>query len=275
METDFPAAHSMDTCWFAIDQDGHVARFDTGEAGAVPSGALAGDEAHELSQRLGSLLPATDVLYDLEGRQPPGPGDRGSHLGFVPGSAGILVFLQSLDPVREDIDAGRAVEVPATAGVAVIFNEITEQRRQQLHETKACQGCFWHFSSEEGALSAGLAQRGIFEYSHLTENWISGPYGREEQPRQPIHIDQLPPGIRTALRQLRLNIRFAETPHIQPIEHTDCYSWEAAYMNVTGTHIRPIPGMEDEYPEAYANMDHLPEHIQVEPPDGEPEEDEE
>ena len=33
---DFPAAHSMDTTWFVVDADDHVAVFDSGEAGLVP-----------------------------------------------------------------------------------------------------------------------------------------------------------------------------------------------------------------------------------------------
>lgn len=33
---DFPAAHSMDTEWFAVDADGNIALFDSGEGGAVP-----------------------------------------------------------------------------------------------------------------------------------------------------------------------------------------------------------------------------------------------
>lgn len=33
---DFPAAHSMDSGWFAVDEDGNLAHFDTGEAGALP-----------------------------------------------------------------------------------------------------------------------------------------------------------------------------------------------------------------------------------------------
>jgi hypothetical protein len=37
---DFPAAHSMDTQWFAIDRDGRVASFSSGESGAVPVAAL-------------------------------------------------------------------------------------------------------------------------------------------------------------------------------------------------------------------------------------------
>ena len=36
MDADFPAAHSMDTWWFAVDAEGHVAVFDSGESGAVP-----------------------------------------------------------------------------------------------------------------------------------------------------------------------------------------------------------------------------------------------
>lgn len=33
---DVPAAHSMDTQWFAVDAEGRVGLFDTGEDGALP-----------------------------------------------------------------------------------------------------------------------------------------------------------------------------------------------------------------------------------------------
>jgi hypothetical protein len=39
METDFPASHSMDTVWFAIDDAGHLGIFDSGENGHVPDTA--------------------------------------------------------------------------------------------------------------------------------------------------------------------------------------------------------------------------------------------
>ena len=39
---DCPAAHSMDTIWFAVDADGNIGVFDTGEAGAVPTDAALG-----------------------------------------------------------------------------------------------------------------------------------------------------------------------------------------------------------------------------------------
>jgi hypothetical protein len=37
MMQDFPAAHSMDTKWFAVDADGNIGIFRSGEGGAVPS----------------------------------------------------------------------------------------------------------------------------------------------------------------------------------------------------------------------------------------------
>lgn len=35
----YSAAHSMDSGWFAVDEDGNVAHFDTGEGGAIPAAA--------------------------------------------------------------------------------------------------------------------------------------------------------------------------------------------------------------------------------------------
>ena len=51
MPEDFPAAHSMDTTWFAVDAVGHVGVFETGEDGIVPEGALTGT-----GYRLGQFL---------------------------------------------------------------------------------------------------------------------------------------------------------------------------------------------------------------------------
>lgn len=36
---EFPAAHSMDTCWFGVDSKGRLAMFDTDEGGAAPLNA--------------------------------------------------------------------------------------------------------------------------------------------------------------------------------------------------------------------------------------------
>jgi hypothetical protein len=65
MDADFPAAHSMDTQWFAVDRDGHVALFITGEAGSVADGAGEGD-VDEVLRALGSKQTAEGLDYDEE-----------------------------------------------------------------------------------------------------------------------------------------------------------------------------------------------------------------
>lgn len=59
MQADFPAAHSMDSEWFAVDKDGHVGYFSTGADGAVPNGASPGDGAFE------DLLDAEDIPEEI------------------------------------------------------------------------------------------------------------------------------------------------------------------------------------------------------------------
>jgi hypothetical protein len=179
-----------------------------------------------------------------------------------------LMFLTSLDAVKGEIAAGRAMEVPASEGVAVLFQQMSAELSKRLHDSGACLGCSWDFHGEEmEEYSPDLAARGLYSYSHLTENWISGPYGRVRRPAQPIHVDQLPPRLRDAVKAMRFDtLSFAETPHIQPVEHTACESWESAYMDVTGKHIRPIPGKEEGYADAYGELASLGENVDIEPP---------
>ncbi len=269
MDNDYPCAHSMDTCFFAVDRDGHVAIFDTGEAGAVPAAALSGEEADDVRQLI-AQLPRVAVLEDPSGCSHPGSARGiGVHNGAFGSNYPLVMFLNSLHPVREEIAAGRAVEMPASEGVAVLFQNLPAELSQRLHESGACRGCDWRFADME--FRPDLAAHGLYCYGHLTENWISGPYGRERQPAQPIHVDQLPPRIRETVRSMRFEtLCFAETPHIQPVEHTECISWESAYIDVAGKHIRPLPGREDEYAERYTDLAQFAreDNLQVEPPPG-------
>src|SRR3954463_4742679 len=66
-DADYPAAHSMDTGWFAVDRDGHVAYFYSGEAGAVPADACR-EERTALLHELEAVVPRTDPVYELGGR---------------------------------------------------------------------------------------------------------------------------------------------------------------------------------------------------------------
>lgn len=270
MQPDYPAAHSMDTCFFAVDRDGHVAIFDTGEAGAVPAAALSGEQADDVRRQLGTLA-HIGVIHDRQGRETPNrPSEYNEHRGSFGLPYPTLMFLDSLDAVQEEIAAGRAVEVHANEGVAVLFQELSEEIAKRLHDSGVCRGCSWYFHGQEyEEHRPDLTARGLFSYTHLTENWISGPYGRVRRPAEPIHIDQLPPRLREAIKAMRFeSFCFADTPHIQPAEHAECISWEPAYMDVTGKHIRPFPGREDEYAEQYEELADIDGNVNVEPPPG-------
>src|SRR5690242_17979502 len=125
MDADFPAAHSMDTYWFAVDRDGRVACFESGEAGAVPERAFADEYGLSASEPLmRSLPPSSEVIYDLNGFHLPFEGQqRRAHVATDRGYAyTLLMFLPSLDPVQDEIAAGRALPAPSTVGAAVIFH---------------------------------------------------------------------------------------------------------------------------------------------------------
>jgi hypothetical protein len=265
----------MDTLWFAIDRDGHVACFESGEAGAVPSKAFAGEEAYQARDHLAQSLPHGEAVLDPKGRLLPSlDGPRGAHLVASDWDYPVLMFLPSLEPVRAEFATGLVVRVPAAEGVAVVWSGLSQADHERLHAAGACLGCFYHFDEEEG-MPPNLARHGLFCYGHLTENWISGPYGREQVPERPVHVDQLPPDLRRQVKQIRFDtLRFSETPHIQPVEHGPCESWEAAYLDVTGKRIRPIPGMEDMYPDHYDQLRDESDRFEIEPPAGEsPDED--
>src|SRR5512145_777999 len=62
---DFPAGHSMDSTWFAVDDDGEVGYFDTGEGGAMPL------EGFPLGLEAGGANPldGSAVLFELLKRE--------------------------------------------------------------------------------------------------------------------------------------------------------------------------------------------------------------
>jgi hypothetical protein len=284
MKPDFPAAHSMDTNWFAVDRDGHVACFDSGEAGAVPTQAIdeTGGESLLLESMLASLgiettklghllagaassqSPVDGTMFDLHGRLMPGVEDQlAQHEGVSPTPSSTLMFLKSTHFVEKPVADGTAVLVPTTEGVGVLIRGLSEELAERIHDADECLGCFWYSDSMR------KPQPGFFYYGHLTENSISGPYGREMCPVKPIHFNELPADIRERLKWMRFDgLSFRDTPHIQPIEHAPCESWENAFMDVTGKRVSPIPGKEAEYSETYEELKDLLEEegVRVDPP---------
>jgi hypothetical protein len=261
MDADYPAAHSMDTVWFAVDLDGHVAYFHSSETGVVPVQADADSDARVL-ERLPEVLPRVEPLHDRRGRC----GTRGDveHCGSVPQVSALLMFLDSPDPIRDELAAGRATEVGSAEGLAFVLRGISEEVYKRIHAAGACRGCFWHWVGSEDSTPEHF---GLFEFGHPIWNTLAYPYERRCVPAQPVHVDQLPPDLRRAVKQVVLNLRFGDAQLVQPAELLPCESWEPAYLDCTGTRLRPVPGKEKEYAEAYAELkERYKDRYKVQPP---------
>jgi hypothetical protein len=252
MTEDFPAAHSMDSVWFAVDQDGHVAIFSTGEAGAMPEDAAGEDEGNnDLYEAIGKLQKNGDEILEPYRHMRDGGelGHESPRLVTEEKSFGQYVyFLDSPDPVKDEIAAGKGVVMRAAKGCVVYFKESSYEMVKRLHEQKQCRGCFFHFRFDEDG-GPTMPERGLYDYGHTCENWISGPYGREASPSKPLTIFEVPKEIRDKI--VKLPVKFADAPYIQPAEHLDCFSWEVAWLELDGKHVHAFPDHEAEAKEMY------------------------
>jgi hypothetical protein len=253
-EVDYPAAHSMDTEWFAIDADGNVGVFDSGEPGAVPSDAIQ-DDAYRLLE-----LPVTgEPVFDRAGHVPllTSPQRQMYHDTAGQQFSGRLLFLASEAEIPAELRAlpgvvtpaapdGWAVNVcvdhdlddgPETDPVAafVLTNrELWTRFVQRVHAEGWCLGCHYVYESE-----IQFVQRGAFHYSAQEILYIAEPYGRIMQPSRPLHVSELPADLRTIAEQRQLPHRFADTVFIQPAEHMHCQIWGSEiYLSEDGSTIR-------------------------------------
>jgi hypothetical protein len=258
-DLDYPAAHSMDTGWFAVDRDGHVAYFYSGEAGAVPAEARREEPTATLHE-LESLFSRTEPVYELHGRSGVRE-EEGHHVSLFPDGSPpvlgddpwpVLLFVTSLDAVREEFARGLAVPVPSRDAAAVFFRDLPIGSYRRLHESGACLGCF-----ENDPAYHDLPERlGLYHYDHPDDLYIPEPYGRLGSPRRPLRVDQLPADLGEALTRATFDgIRFEESGRIQPIEHAPCEcKYVGGYVGLDGRMIRPIPGQEDVYREEHEQL---------------------
>lgn len=235
--TEFPAAHSMDTTWFAIDSDGHIAIFESGESGCVPADAYRGEEVGDTEDQL-HALPSTGVVHDLAGLRAIAVRDHldPAHL-YAPFD--ILAFVNDLAPPRDLVARVGAEPCAATTGAALRFKGTERAALEDLHARGLCLGCFQIPTDERGDVAA----HGAYRYEHTCDNWIAGPYARTTIPAQPIGREALP----DLGKVVRYTGRFAEAQKLQPAELWPCESWEPGWLASDGKTVHPFEGREADY----------------------------
>lgn len=254
--SDFPAAHSMDCTWFAVDRDGCVAEFFSGESGAVPSGA-ASDHTGVSLEAVAAALPETVSLIDPAPGRQPAVFAQDAHRSFWNEAEAqiddVLMVLSGLEPVAELVARGEAQPVPAVEGFGVVCRALPRALFEQLHAEGCCLHCTYGYYPEAGAdpKEPGLspARRGLFSYVHPGLGLLAQAYARSSQPHEPATLGELPEAVRSAVGRIRFTtLSFRETPYLQPVELVpECFAWGSAYLNTEGTILRAIPGDEEAF----------------------------
>lgn len=239
-----------------MDRDGHVARFDSGEDGAVPRRAASGGGAGAPSFDLWPLQAAAMARWIVEDGLTHTAEDRDDRSGApverVRGrvliayasskdgyraalprcNAELLIPAESRWVLRESeprIVAARAPLDPSTLRALDAHNELAaifDERVVIEH---------WYESSAEG-------DSGLYAYTHRGIEEGSGAYERTRAPTEPLSIASLDAGTRAALTGLVLPVSFDEAREVQLAEHMrdgECERWGEAPLRYDEEHPKP------------------------------------
>jgi hypothetical protein len=263
---DFPAAHSMDTTWFAIDADGYVGIFNSSEGGAIPNDLTRIDNdridfrselveilCNNKAKKIHNIasVEIEDVIKDasLDFLK-----DKISTYKNLAKSKSVVCDWYSIKNLVLELSHQLAIE-ELTSQANIILRFLGERivvyvdkcDREWLKQAIRSQTVL---AGKEASLEFNLSWLGWYEYD--CDTWMPIPYDRNYPIEQPIHFDNLPPEIIKRLSITELpNIRFAETESIQPIEHMPCRTWKGT------TNWIDTSGVEhDRFPE-YPNRDRV------------------
>lgn len=229
---DYPAAHSMDTTWFAVDSDGCVGRFSSSEDGAVPmNAACAGCDAENFDSFELDARRAAELLADSYVEPPPSAPDP----AVPPPHAARAIFVvtsNSGEPAggyRDTPPQSRAEAlVPADARVV-----LREREPRVLAAVKPLDPAIfsalsahpdvlelWDEDSLHELLHQPEGRDGLFAFNH---NYSGGPdpgaYRRSAAPARPVKLDELPAAMQEQIGAVRLPVRFEQIEELHLADH--------------------------------------------------------
>lgn len=214
---DCPAAHSMDTTWFAVDDEGFVAAFDTGEDGALPVRAAAGAEAGNYDAWPLDALVIARLLLDEEQLdwsddwQP----TRDLHVVAV-----LAEGIRELEDLDEDFFVVHEAEPRMLASRQRISPARLEQLRASSEVTRVV--------GQDAASELFYDRSGpMYRFSN-NDYGNPGNYTRVHDPARAINARDLPGALRAPLTALTLPVRFADSPHLHLadwLSDDECESW--------------------------------------------------
>jgi len=220
-----PAAHSMDTTWFAVDADGYVGVFDTGEDGGLPLAAAAGPEAGSFdSWPLDAVLLARGIV---DGTYPwlDEPVDHYSSAARV-----VLVLHPDADDspttYRDASDRSYSIhEQLPDDGVRVLRDRdprivcLEHPLAPAKIERLAKDPRVAHVVDQMEALEWSWEGGGpVYRYGNR-DYGDPGGYTRAAAPKEPVRLGDLSDELSDELSALRLPVTFADTEALHLADH--------------------------------------------------------
>lgn len=239
-----PAAHSMDTDWFAVDALGHVGVFESGEGGGVPHAHFEAWEAQssfdELLERLlGEPARAGLRFDDHELFEPDRRRDHPwDHYSIIEapeqlregGSSALIELTDARGVVDPRLcegmpDYDRLVRLPSDRVLVRGWFELS--RLAQLWWELGVIRVRSPYDLEPGRF-------GVFRYS--CDDYSAGPYARVERPSgPPLRVEQLSAPLRAALSGVIFSaIDFRSDALVQPFEHMPSQAWSEEWLGTDG-----------------------------------------
>lgn len=252
--TDFPAAHSMDTTWFAIDADGCIGIFDSEQGGAVPENLSAVTNNIDTQKYLLKMLASSnsllinrdniDVEFILEKMSLETLLSAIESIEYCNKSFGHVNYkLNELFLLVSNIDVIHEIQKQAKE----LFNDIVIELGREddclLIYTSRCEIPWLKKAIESGRVLAGSELICLYEnlnllgwYVYNCDSNYPTPYSADRLPKKPLYFQNLPPEIVQNLRLTRFaNLRFSEVNTIQPLEHMPCSTWWTPEQKWQGT----------------------------------------
>ena len=269
IEEDFPAAHSMDATWFAVDRDGHVGVFDSGDPGAVPA-EVNDTSDDEVLEALEPLPVIGEPRFELSGVFHPGlrpgalPERRVLPRGWPPFDEIQSLLLSDESLLTPEVLALPGLEVGRAGQFVLVSLEPTielaqnDPRRTVWDQFKRVVYAGPFCISSIGLMGPELAvaRRGLFAYCVHDARFdrpgpydqpLPEPYGLVLAPKRPLRLDEAARPLRNVLAtRARLNVAFASSPYIQPAELVPSVAWGdgVVYLASDGCTIRPFPATQ-------------------------------
>ena len=251
----------MDATWFAVDRDGHVGVFDSGEPGAVPKevdeSIGQGDDAVETA--LESLPASGQPTFALSAVFHPGrrsgamPRPRKPPNGWPGKGEGSLLLFRDESVLTPEVRALPGLHV--TKAGALVLVALMPDVELPKHDPRwrvweefkrmASSAPAYVTSTTLYESTLSYSRRGLFTYAaHDARFNIAEPYGQVLAPQRPLKLDEAPPQLRDVLAQrARLDVSFASAWYVQPAELIPCVAWGGAvYLASDGFTVRPLSG---------------------------------